>query len=903
MEKYRRPDPDTLLEIARKEEKGRRGRLKVFFGMAAGVGKTYAMLSEAGRLAQAGVDVVAAYVETHGRPETDALCRNLPAIPRKQVEYRGAVLEELDFDAVVARRPEICLIDELAHTNAPGQRHVKRYQDILELLAGGTTIYTTLNVQHLESVADTVREITGVRVAETVPDSVLDDAEIELVDLPPEELLVRLAEGKVYIPEAAKAAAANFFREGNLTGLRELALRVAADRVGYDVRRYMKLHSVEGPWKTGHRLMVAVGPSPFSAQLVRWTKRLADSLGSSWLAVYVDRGAPLAEEEQITLSKHLELAARLGAEVIRAVDINLAKGLLRTAQQNNVTQLVVGKPGGGIFTRLSGDIRLRRLIHESGDIDVHVMRLASSVSNYRRAPAPKARRPEMRDVAVSLLVVGALAVGNWLALPLIGYRTAALVFLAGITVFALVASRAPVLLAGGVSALVWNFFFIPPRLTLRISSVDDAAMCLTYLIVALVLGELLSRIKRREQALARRERQATLLYRLSRGAAEAKSLSEVAEVICEGGAAIIDAPVVLLVADRPGAKKLKPLAGSAESVLWHGEHEQSVALWAFQHGQPSGIGTDNLPTAKMFYCPLVVENRPVAVLGIDLRERRMHVEERELLIAFLSQSALVMERFELQQAAEEAALLAESEKLSAALLDSVSHELRTPISALSSAAALLETAPVAGGNADAVRLLSREVHEAADRLNRLVGNLLDLTRIEAGRVQPRLDWSDIVELAHMTVQNLKNELSDRRVEIKAPPEVPLVLLDFVLIERSLANLLLNAARYTPRGTPVEVQIAAESGMLTITVSDQGPGLTEEQLAHCFEKFFRGKTVKRGGLGLGLSIVKGFVEVHGGTVGVANRPGGGAVFSMRLPIKEAAAEVPEAELEAGNPRKE
>src|SRR6266568_4302828 len=486
-----RPNPDALLAAIQKEEsQQRRGRLKVFLGMCPGVGKTYAMLEDARREQAAGRDVVIGYVETHGRKETDALAEGLPKVPRRSLEYRGVTLTEVDLDAVLARKPQLALVDELAHTNAPGSRHPKRYQDVRELLDAGIDVFTTLNVQHVESRAEIVREVTGATIHETVPDSVLDEAEIELVDLPPDELLRRLAEGKVYMPDRAQTAAANFFREGNLFALRELALRFAAEHVGQDVRDYLQARHIAGPWKTGQRLLVAISPSPLSEPMARWTHRLADNLQAPWLAVYVDTGRPLAEAEETRLQQNLALARELGAEVITTTDQDIVSALLRVARQHNVTQIVVGKPAGfRVLDLFRGGSMLSRLIHESGNIDVHCVRAEAGGALPRGPIFRRFTSSSPRQYLSALLVVAATTGFNLILSNWTGYYVLSLVYLLVVVALGLFVGRGPNLIAATLSAMAWNFLFVPPLYTFTIGNAHDALMFVALLVVALAMGQ------------------------------------------------------------------------------------------------------------------------------------------------------------------------------------------------------------------------------------------------------------------------------------------------------------------------------------------------------------------------------------------------------------------------------
>ena len=879
-----RADPDKLLEaIQRQESQQKRGKLKVFLGMAAGVGKTYAMLEAARKQQSLGTDVVIGYVETHGRKDTDALTQGLPLIPRKQSEHRGVALSEMDVDAVLGRKPKLALVDELAHTNAPGSRHPKRYQDILELLDAGIDVYTSLNVQHVESRAHTVEEITGSTMHETVPDSVLDLAEIELIDISPEDLMRRLDEGKVYMPDRAAVAMVNFFREGNLTALREMALRLAAERVGQDVRDYMQVMQIQGPWKTGHRLLVAVSASPLSGQMIRWTRRLADSLDAQWTAVHVESSKALSPTNEERLTKNLALARELGAEVIATADEDIVRGLLRVARQHNATQIVVGKPAyNGIRQFFIGGWFLRRLVAESGDIDIHVVRADKGEVPRERPMFHIPERVAWKQYLIAFCAVVAVTLLNAALNSSIGYRTLALNYLLAVVLLALFVGRGPVLMSATVSALCWDYFFVPPAFTLWITNVDDAMMFGMYFVVAVVMGQLIARFRSQEKAERRREERTTALYLLTRELADAVTLDQIVNVIVKHIGKLFEAEVAVILGEADGRLALQP---EATSTLKLTEKELSVASWVFRHNQRAGQFTDNLPLSDAMHLPLSTTTGVLGIVAVRLPQANPpNVEQNNLLEAFVRQAALVIDRQRLHDAAQQTQLAAESERLSKTLLDSISHELRTPIAAITSAASALgdKTLTAQPGFSDS---LLNEIKEAVARLNRLVGNLLDITRVESGHVKPKMDWCEAADLISVTLKSLRKELSGHKVETVIAPQIPLVRMDFVLMEQALTNLLLNAAFHTPRGTTIQVGARVEKDELALTVADNGRGIPPESLPKIFDKFYRAPGALTGGTGLGLSIVKGFVEAQGGRVSAENRPGGGAAFTLHLPITE------------------
>jgi len=871
-----RPNPDALLAAIQSESaQKQRGRLKVFLGMCPGVGKTYAMLEAAQRELKNGRDLVVGYVETHGRKETDALVEGLPVIPRNILTYRDLPLTEMDLDAVLARHPQLALVDELAHTNAPGSRHPKRWQDVNELLDAGIDVFTTLNVQHLESRADTVRQITGAEIRETVPDGILDTASIELVDLPPADLVARLQQGKVYVPERAASAAQNFFREANLTALRELSLRLVADHVSADTQEFHRTQAGAGAWKTGHRLMVAVSASPLSESLIRWSRRMADSLQCPWLAVHVENSRTLDDHAQARLEKNLALARSLGAEVIDTADENLAAGLLRIARQNNASQLIIGKPAAAnVVEWFRAGKLLRQLARESGDIDLQIVRAEKSGPPL---PRPHWRwRPgsSWKQYAVAAAVLSGVGCLNLLLAQFTGPRVPGFVFLLVVVLLALFLGRGPMLFAGAASALVWNYFFLPPRFTFIITSTEDGVLFGLYFVVAIVLGQLVARIRAQELAERQREERATALYQLTREFAQAGTRDEVVWKLVAEISRVFHASAAVVL---PGKNSL---AVHPDSSLTLTDKELHVAEWSFLNRQPAGKFTDNLPGAEALHLPLVTERSAVGVLTVHLPDKSLPLARRDLLEACARQAALVLDRVALRAAGEQSKLVAESERLSNALLNSISHELRTPLAAITSATSALVESKNADGGFD--HKMVAEIQEASARLNRLVGNLLDVTRLDSGHVRPKLDWCDVGDLVQTTVHSLERELAGREVKVEVAEKIPLARLDFTLMQQALSNLLLNAVVHTPPGTPMLLRARFENSQLIISVADGGPGLPPELLPRIFDKFFRAPAAPVGGSGLGLAIVKGFVEAHGGQITAANRPGGGAIFTLRVP---------------------
>src|SRR5215475_6275418 len=861
-----RPDPDALLaRMKREETAASRGKLKIFFGMSPGVGKTYAMLQAARQKQAEGCEVVVGIVETHGRKETEALLEGMPIMPRVQVEYRGTTLTEMDLDAILTWHPELAVVDELAHTNAPGSRHPKRYQDVLELLDTGINVYTTLNVQHVGSRSDTVRQITGAPVSETVPDSVLDLADdIVLVDLTPEQLRSRLAEGKVYLGERAGWAAQNFFRESNLTALREMALRLVAEHVDRDLRDIMSEEKIAGPWKSGDRLLVAVSASPYSERFIRYTRRLAASMEASWMVANIEQPRPLLQEEQTRLTRYLALARQLGAEVISVPGTDVGETLLRIARENNVTQIVIGKPLGSRWLSFWKRDPLRWLVRNSGNIDIHMIPAEESAAPRRESLEERLARTPWQEFGIALGIAAAVTAFSLLVFSYIGYWAIALFYLFAVVLAGMRLRRWPTFFLAALSALLWNFLFIPPRFTFYISKFEDFMMFGAYFVIAVVIGHLATQLHEREQAERRREERATALYRLTRALAASRDLSEALPKVLQLIKDFFQADAAVWFRDENG------LTQHPASTFVPSRKDESVAMWAFQKKQAAGKSTDTLPDSECLHIPLVAGDRAEGVLSVRLKTLPT-LEQRELLDAFAAQLAVFLNKERALQESREAQVARESQKLQKVLFDSVSHELKTPLAAMS--AALQQPRPN-----------SAELQQAARRLTHTVDNLLDATRLESGLLQPVREWCDPGELVHEVVA--ASGLKERDVQINIAKNLPAVSVDSGLIQQALNALLSNATSYGKSDRPIEVSAARDDSTLVISVADRGTGLEPGEETKIFQKFYRGPRTRPGGIGLGLSIARQLVEANGGEIVAQNRQGGGAVFSIRLPINEA-----------------
>ncbi len=875
-----RPDPDALLaSLQRDEARARRGQLKVFFGMCPGVGKTYAMLRAAQQELRDGTDLVIGIVETHQRAETEALLSGLPVMPRKEIEHHGIRVTEMDLEAILTRHPKLVLVDEFAHTNAPGSRHPKRYQDVVELLDAGIDVFTTLNVQHIESRADAVRQITGAPVHETVSDSVFDLADqIELVDLTPEALRERLAEGKVYLGERAATAAENFFKDTNLTALRELALRFVAERVDKRLRELRGVGLVSTVWRSGERLLVAVGSSPSSTQLVRWTRRMAAAQGAAWIAVSVESTRPPDAGGQRRLEQNLALARELGAEIVVTHDDDVAAALVRVALQHNATQIVVGQSRSPRWLDLlRGGSLVDRLLRTSGPIDIYVVpaeRAAEKAMTWLGwRPVANSPAREYGEVAG---VLAALTVGFWFLQPFTGYLAIGMLYLLAVIALSLRVGRGPVIAAGVLSALLWDFLFIPPLYTFYIGKFEDGVMCVTYLVVALISGHLTARIRAQERHERTREDRATALLHLTQALSTARTLDDAVFAALRQADQLFAAQSALLLGEDGGSGLMPHFAGS----FTLSEKELGVADWVWRNRKNAGRFTDTLPGAEGFHVPLVREDKTVGVLVVRVPPTQtLLLAQRDLIGSFAGQIALFVERESLRAVSEREKLLAESDKLHRALLDGVSHELKTPLAVLAGATEQLAAADVATRDG-----LVSEIVTATRRLTRLVNNLLDQTRLESGALNPRLDWCDAHDLVNAAVDGVRESLAGHPFETDVSADLPLFRADAALMEQVIANLLLNAALHTPAGTPIFLTVGADQAHARVcfTVADRGPGFPLEMRERLFQKFQRGDAARAGGLGLGLSIIRGFVAAQHGEVVVGENPGGGAVFTVYLP---------------------
>jgi two-component system sensor histidine kinase KdpD len=877
-----RPDPDQLLQRVREEEERKReGQLKVFFGAAPGVGKTYAMLEAARQKKREGMELVLGLVETHGRKETEALLEGLEVLPRRKVEYRGTLLKEFDLDAALVRKPAIMLVDELAHTNAPGSRHKKRWQDIYELLGAGISVYTTMNVQHLESLNDVVSQITGINVRETVPDLILERAdEIELVDLPPDDLIQRLREGKVYIPDQAAAAIENFFRKGNLIALRELSLRRTADRVDEQMQVYRLDKGIKDIWPAGERILVCVGHNPRSIRLIHAARRLAAGLRSEWIAVHVEAPSKVRPSEQDLrqLGDHMRLAESLGAETVVLSGQKMSEEILNYARSRNVTRLIVGKPTHARWKDKLFGSPLDEIVRGSGDIDVYVISgdPAERHRHAERRRVPRAWRK--REWAWSVLTVGVATGAAALMQPYFEQVDLVMVYLLGVMFVASRTSTWPALFAAFLSVASFDFFFVPPLLTFAVNDVRHMVTFAVMFLVSIVISRLTLRVRSQAEAARLRERRTAGLYNLSRELVRERGANRLAEIAMKHIGEMFDSTVAILIADDQGRLTT---AGGGLFAFVPDQQELSVAQWVYEHRQPAGQSTDTLPGAKALYLPLIASSGPVGVVGVLPRTRTEGFEPEQFhyLEAFANQTAIAIERSFLGEAAQRALLKAETESLRNTLLSSISHDLRTPLSAITGAATTLLQEDVMIDQVSRLDLL-QTIQEEADHLNRIIRNVLDMTRLESGAISVNKEWQSLEEIVGVALNRLGDRLKDHPVMVKLPNNLPLIPFDGLLIEQVLMNLFDNAIKYTPKGTPLELSASESFYTVTIELADHGPGIPVGEEERIFEKFVRGHGTG-GGVGLGLAICRTIITAHGGKIWAENRDGGGTVFRFTL----------------------
>jgi len=891
-----RPSPEALLEAAKREE-SRVGKLRIFVGAAPGVGKTYAMLETARARERDGYDIVVGVVETHGRKETEALLVGLETIPRKRIDYKGRLLDEMDLDAIIARRPQIALVDELAHTNAPGSRHPKRYLDVEEILNSGIDVYTTVNIQHIESLNDVVAQITRVRVRETVPDEIFDRAEaVELVDLTPSDLIQRLKEGKVYIPQQAERALEHFFSPANLTALRELALRRTAERVDEQLLAEMQAKAIPGPWAAGERFLVCISEDPRAAGLVRATKRLADRLHAPWTAIYIETGrsAQLSDEERDRIADTLRLAMNLGGETVTIPGgaRRVADDVIAYARANNITQIVIGKSNRSRWFEILHGSVVHDLVRRAGSISVHVIS-GEELEGNRISKKTVRTAPQALDPWPYILSVVAVAVSLGIAEtvePFFGLENVVLVFMTGIVAIAARFGLWPSILASVVASLCYNFFFLPPIYTFTIADPNNALAFFFFIVMAIIVSNVAARVREQAVTAMARARTTEALYAFSRKLAGVATLDDVLWATAYQIAMMLKVRVVLLL---PEGETIAVAAGyPPEDVL--DQADLAAAKWAWMNNRAAGRGSDTLPGAKRLFLPMRTGRGPVGVLGIDSDKAGplLTPDERRLLDALSDQSALAIERVHLVEDMDRVKRTVETEHLRSALLTSISHDLKTPLAAILGSAGALRSMSGQLTDAQKEELVSTIVDES-ERLNRFIANLLDMTKLESGAIAPNSSLHSIGEVIGGALRRAEKILSRHKVALDIYRDLPLVKIDEVLFEQAIFNLLDNAAKYSARGSTIQINGRRDGDSVVLDIVDEGVGIPASDVERIFDKFYRvqkGDQV-RPGTGLGLAIARGFIGAMQGTITASNRTDrSGAVLTIRLPVTADAAKL-------------
>jgi two-component system sensor histidine kinase KdpD len=880
-----RPNPDDLLaRVVESEAQKSRGRLKVFFGAAPGVGKTFAML-EAARLQQsAGVEVVAGVVETHNRKETEALLEGLEILPRRTVSHRNVTLHEFDVDAALLRKPELLLVDELAHTNAPGSRHLKRWQDVMELVDAGISVYTTLNVQHLDSLNDVVAQVTGVAVRETLPDSVLDRADdIELVDLPVNELLIRLNEGKVYIPDQAQLAMSHFFRPGNLIALREMALRRTADRVDAQMRTYRIDHAIQPTWPVTERLIVSVGPSPFSAKLIRAAKRMSDRLHAEWIAAFVETPAfaSAPEDARDRVFSSLRLAEQLGAETVTLTGEHVAEALLHYARARNVSKIVLGKQQAPLWKRLLRGSVLDELIEKSGDIEIYAISGEPGTPLHEAQAIKPSGAVSGKSFVFAAAVVAACTILCVLLRSTLNPVNLVMFYLLGIVAIAMRSTRRVALAASLISVAAFDFFCVPPYLTFAVSDYEYLLTFVVMLVVAVTISTLTIRIRTQAAHAVDREVRTQALFRLSKELSGDRRDFDAARAATEITREVFGCDAIVFLPDATGKISFSRRTTDALPLP---RAEEGVAQWAFDHNQRAGKSTDTLPGSRALYLPMRGSGAALGVMAVlPDSSATTSPEQIHLLELFATQIALAMERSRMAAEARQAKLRMETEQMRSSLLSAVSHDLRTPLASITGAASSLLSHKNQLDPATQEELLE-SIAQEAQRLSRLVNNLLEITRLESGAVEVSRDWHSLEEIVGAALNRLDKTLGGRPVRLDIPAELPLIAVDGMLLEQVFSNLLENAAKYTPEGSEITVSASIPGGdKVIVEVSDRGPGFAPGDETLVWEKFYRAARKGSRGVGLGLPICKAIIAAHAGTIEAANRAGGGALIRIILPV--------------------
>lgn len=885
-----RPNPDLLLQKIFEDNKRKtRGHFRLFFGMSAGVGKTYAMLRAAQELKKDGVDVQVGIVETHGRQDTALMLEGLPIIPRKKIEYKGTVLDEMDLDEILRQKPKVVLVDELAHSNVPGSRYDKRYQDVQEILESGIDVYATLNVQHLESRADIIELITATPVRETIPDSILDWVDqIELIDLTPEALIERLKEGKVYPGRKIDQALSYFFQEKHLGVLREIVLRVTADKVDRDTREIHIRQNVSKTESRKERILVAISHSPHSDRLVRMARRLVEDLEVDWIAVHVDTGVVLDTQQNNQLIKNLELARNLGAETITLHGTDFVKTITDYASEHQVLQILIGRPEKKNFWHLKSNNIVGRLIEANPQSDVIVLQKQLTLDKKEiKKSSDSKRKLTWQQWSVYPAVLLLTTSLSYLVLPLIGYRAVGFLFLLAVVILSLFSPFLIVVASSFLAAALWNFFFIPPFGTLTIHQPEDIMMCLAFFIISSVTGYLTAEIKKNQEVLRAREHTTRALYDLLKSMTLVKGQKSIVKLAISKIESLYSASCCILIGGHARELSHQPEFGD----LALSENDRAVAVWSFDHGKMAGWSTETLPSSQVLCLTLKSGENKFGVLIFKPKEdRKLNPEQQSLLISITNQISVALAKERYEEETKEATLLKESEKLHQTLLNCISHELRTPLTAILGAATAMQSKSQL--SLAQTSLLTDEIINSSERLGRIFENLFDMSRLESGRVRLNREWFDLAELLRFTLERQKRLLTSHKVNTTLPENACYFQGDFELLEHAVGNLILNAVKYSPPGSEINLSLEKINTLFVLSLSDQGPGIPEAQITQVFDKFYRVPGSPSGGLGLGLSIAKNLIELHCGTIRAENRPQGGIKFMIELPSQEPPAELKE-----------
>lgn len=877
-----RPDPEALLDAMRFEGEAPRGKLKIFFGMCPGVGKTYAMLQEARQRQAEGVRVSIGIVCTHNRPETQALVQGFEQVPLKKIDYRGTIVEEMDIDAILQLHPQLVLVDELAHTNAAGSRHPKRYQDVLELLSAGIDVFTTLNVQHIDSRREDIHALTGIVVSETVPDTILDEAyEITLVDLSPQALRQRLSEGKVYMADQANAAAGHFFKTENLTALREMSLRLTAAHVNRNLRSLMSAKGLSGPSRSGERILVAVGATPFSENLIRMTRRWAGMLDASWIALHVEGSASLPDTHKELVLKNLALARQLGGETIHQVGDDLAKVIIDTANKEHVTQIIVGKSIQKTWQRTIGMPTLAdRLVDLSGQIDVHMVRISSGTKVNLEKPRYSVDHSKVREYGLSLLMFLLATGGAFLLEELSGYQALGLLYLLTVVLSGVFLGRSAAFMLAALSALGWNFLFIPPKHTLTISNWYDVAMLGMFFVSALMMGHTTSKLRRQKEIEQKQRLRSEALYELTRALAVTTEITEAMRVGTEQINALCNSLSMVVLVDENAEPLLNDLLGDGIDLT---SDQKSLVHWVIANKKAAGRFSDTLPQQPLMYIPLVSSGLVRAVLVVKLlHDGPLDLAQRALLESFTALMTVMLEKDSLLKISREAKMKEDTRNLQSALLDNLSHELKTPVTVIAGsldALVLYHEWPK-----DALDLLE-ESRMACLRLTNCVDAVLDLTKLDTGNLRPNFAWCEVKDIINEAVKQATVSTDKDRIYIDLPQGLPEVNVDYYMLTQSLKNIVHNALVHGPLGGRVDIHAVLSGDKIIMTVKDEGEGIPKDVLVKIFEKFYRGAKSKKGGLGLGLSIAKRFVQLNGGNIEALNLAPKGFMMTISLPVME------------------